>query len=60
MPHRNRDHRAFGAVRLVHSSIFPTTSRTQEGFTVDEAYAAILAMEVNGELAVLADLAAAL
>ena len=32
----------------------------QHGFTVDEAYAAILAMEVNGELAVLADLAAAL
>ena len=31
VPHRNRDHRAFGAVRLVHSSIFPTTSRTQEG-----------------------------
>ena len=30
VPHRNRDHRAFGAVRLVHSSIFPTTSRTQE------------------------------
>ena len=38
----------------------PQQAPPQHGFTVDEAYAAILAMEVNGELAVLADLAAAL